>query len=314
MQHLLSLFDLSTKDLEGILATATFLKTRLNRGERPPVLERRVIALLFEKPSLRTRVSFETGMAQLGGTSLFLGEDVGWGKRESPADFTHVLGQFVDAVVCRTKKHERVTQIAKFDAVPVLNGLTDLCHPCQALADVITIQESLGSVAGKHLTFVGDGNNVAGSLALICAMLKMRFTLACPNEYRLNQDWVAKIYQQYPQAMIEETSDVKKAVGDADAIYTDVWTSMGQETESAIRKQAFADYQVNANLMSMAPSHARVLHCLPAVRGEEITDEVIDSNQSDVIVQAGNRMHAQKGLLAWILNRDWVTDNVAAES
>ena len=310
MQHLLSLFDISKSDLKQILATASHLKSGLARGERPPVLERRVLALLFEKPSLRTRVSFETGIAQLGGSSLFLGEDVGWGKRESPADFTQVLGQFVDAVVCRTKQHERATQLASFNAMPVINGLTDRCHPCQALADVLTIREAFGTEVGKHVVFVGDGNNVSGSLALISAMLGMKFTLACPEGYQLDSSWLEQVIQRYPEASIEQTSDVTTAVKTADAIYTDVWTSMGQEEETAIRKKAFADYQVNSELMAEAPEHARILHCLPAVRGEEITDQVIDSDQSDVIAQAGNRMHAQKGLLVWLLNRKWVDENI----
>ncbi len=310
MQHLLSLFDVTSGELRRILATASYLKARLQAGDRPPALERRVVALLFEKPSLRTRVSFETGMAQLGGSSLFLGEDVGWGKRESPADFTRVLGEFVDAVVCRAKVHDRVSELASFDAVPVINGLTDLCHPCQAMADVLTIQESLGDLAGKHLTFVGDGNNVSQSLALICAMLGMRFTLTCPVGYEMNSDWVERVIKSYPDAQINQTNDPMRGVADADAIYTDVWTSMGQEAEMAQRRKAFASFQLNGDLMAAAPAHARVLHCLPAVRGEEITDEVIDSNQSDVIAQAGNRMHAQKGLLVWLLNRDWIDENV----
>ncbi|MGC6443679.1 MAG: ornithine carbamoyltransferase [Rubripirellula sp.] len=310
MKHLLSLFDLTVEDLERILATASHLKDRLQQGDRPPVLERRVLALLFEKPSLRTRVSFETGMAQLGGSSLFLGDDVGWGKRESPSDFTNVLGQFVDAVVCRTKKHDRATQLAQYNAMPVINGLTDLCHPCQAMADVLTIREAFGSEKGKHLVFVGDGNNVSSSLALICAMLNMKFTLACPENYELDPNWLSKVLERYPEATINQTSNVDQAVSTADAIYTDVWTSMGQEEESAIRRKAFADFQVNESLMSRAPKHARVLHCLPAVRGEEITDGVIDSEQSDVISQAGNRMHAQKGLLVWLLNPQWVGENI----
>ncbi len=310
MQHLLSLFDISPTDLRSILATAVVLKNRLAAGERPAVLERQVLALLFEKPSLRTRVSFETGIAQLGGTSLFLGDDVGWGKRESVSDFTKVLGQFVDAVVCRTKAHDRAEQLASFNAVPVINGLTDLCHPCQAMADVLTVQDSLGDVKNKHLVFVGDGNNVSQSLALISAMLGMRFTLACPHGYEIQDDWLQRIAKAYPNAAIQQTTDAKHAVLDADAIYTDVWTSMGQESETVTRKQAFAPYQVNAELMAAAPNHTRVLHCLPAVRGEEITDEVIDSPQSDVILQAGNRMHAQKGLLVWMLNRSWIDENV----
>ncbi len=310
MQHLLTLLEITPSDLNRILATSHLLKKRLIAGDRPPVLERQMLALLFEKPSLRTRVSFETGMAQLGGSSLFLGEDVGWGKRESPRDFTQVLGEFVDLVVCRTKSHDRAVQMASFNAVPVINGLTDLCHPCQALADVMTIEESLGPLKGKHLVFVGDGNNVAQSLALICAMLDMRFTLACPEGYEMNGDWLATVAKAYPKASIRTVRDPMKIVKDADAIYTDVWTSMGQEAESAIRKKAFADYQVSCKLMAAAPSHARVLHCLPAIRGQEITDEVIDSPQSDVIRQAGNRMHAQKGLMVWLLNRAWIDENV----
>ena len=313
MQHLLSLFDITPGDLRGMLATAIVLKERLQAGDRPPVLQRRVLGLLFEKPSLRTRVSFQTGIAHLGGTSLFLGEDVGWGKRESPSDFTKVLGQFVDAVVCRAKAHEKVEQLSSYNAMPVINGLTDLCHPCQAMADVLTIRQSLGSVTQKHLVFVGDGNNVAHSLALICAMLEMRFTLACPNGYAMDEQWIARIRERYPNSHIGTNHDPRSAVTDADAIYTDVWTSMGQESESAARKKAFADYQVNSDLMAAAPDHARVLHCLPAVRGEEITNDVIDGPQSDVIEQAGNRMHAQKGLLVWLLGREWIEANVSAD-
>jgi ornithine carbamoyltransferase len=246
----------------------------------------------------------------LGGGSLFLGEEVGWGKRESPSDFTNVLGEFVDAVVCRAKSHQRIEELASFDAVPVINGLTDLCHPCQAMADVLTIEESLGELSGKHLVFVGDGNNVSQSLALICAMLDMRFTLAAPQGYEMDTQWLGRVAKQYPNATIGQANDPKVAVADADAIYTDVWTSMGQEAEMAERRKAFAEFQLNGSLMAAAPSHARILHCLPAVRGEEITDEVIDSDQSDVIAQAGNRMHAQKGLLVWLLNRTWIDNNI----
>ncbi|MCO8125484.1 ornithine carbamoyltransferase [Stieleria sp. TO1_6] len=311
MQHFLSLFDITPDELKRVLQTATVVKSKLIAGERPSILQNKVLALLFEKPSLRTRVSFETGMAQLGGASLFLGQDVGWGKREAPSDFTQVLGQFVDAVVCRAKQHSHVEQLASFDAMPVINGLTDLCHPCQAIADVLTIQEAFGSYAGKHLVFVGDGNNVAQSLALICAMLEMKFTLACPPGYEMDADWLSRIAAVSPRADINTTQDPVAAVKSADAIYTDVWTSMGQEAESIIRREAFADYQLNKTLLAAAPASARVLHCLPAVRGEEITDEVIDGKQSDIIRQAGNRMHAQKGLLVWLLGRDWICKNVS---
>ncbi len=310
MQHLLSLFDINPQELRRILATAALLKSKLAAGERPPILQRRVMAMLFEKPSLRTRVSFEAGMAQLGGESLFLGEDVGWGKRESPSDFTRVIGEFVDVVVCRAKQHDRIIELASFNAVPIINGLTDVSHPCQAMADLMTMQQSFPDLTGKHLVFVGDGNNVARSLALCCAMLDVRFTLSSPPGYQLNERWLERIMERYPQAQIEQVPDPIAAVRTADAVYTDVWTSMGQEAEAAVRRKVFADYQVNSALMKIAPKHARVLHCLPAVRGQEITDDVIDSENSDVIQQAGNRMHAQKGLLVWLLNRDWIDANV----
>ena len=306
MQHLRSLFDITPEDVRHILATSTFIKERLKSGQRLDLLKNHVAALLFEKPSLRTRVSFETGMKQLGGDSLFLGDDVGWGKRESPSDFTNVLGQFVDVVICRAKSHDKVESLASFDAVPVINGLTDLCHPCQAIADALTIYESLGSLQNRHLCFVGDGNNVSQSLALIAAMLNMKFTLARPDGYELNRQWMDRVTKRYPDALIRQCDDADEAVRDADVIYTDVWTSMGQEAESKQRRADFANFQVNETLLAKAPPHARVLHCLPAVRGEEITDAVMDGPQSDVIAQAGNRMHAQKGLLVWLLNRSWV--------
>ncbi|WP_164100617.1 ornithine carbamoyltransferase [Candidatus Laterigemmans baculatus] len=310
MRHLLTLFDLTPSETRQILATGQRLCDLHTAGERPSILERRCIGLLFEKPSLRTRVSFEAGMVHLGGSSLFLGEDVGWGKRESPADFTHVLGQFLDAVVCRAKSHQRVEELAQFNALPVINGLTDLSHPCQSLADVLTIRQSFGDVTGRHVVFVGDGNNVARSMALACAMLDMRFTLACPSGYEIDQAWLDRIHQQYPNAKIERACDPRDAVRDADAIYTDVWTSMGQEAEREARRKIFCNFKVDQPLMKLAPKHAIVLHCLPAVRGEEIAAAVIDGPQSAVIRQAANRMHAQKGLLAWLLNRNWVEQNV----
>lgn len=310
MKHLRSLFDLTPDDLRTILRTGRHLRERLRHGERPRVLDGFVAGLLFEKPSLRTRVSFQCGMSQLGGDSLFLGEDVGWGHREPINDFTRVLGQFVDVVVCRAKSHGRVTELASFDAAPVINGLTDLCHPCQAIADVMTIEQSLGDYAGRHLVFVGDGNNVSQSLALACAMLGMRFTLARPDGYALSTDWIRDLRDRYPDADITETDDPRAAVSDADAVYGDVWTSMGQEEESRQRRRDFADYQINGELMSVAPSHTRFLHCLPAVRGEEVTTEVIDGPRSDIIPQAGNRMHGQKGLLVWLLRPDWIEANV----
>ena len=199
MQHFLSLFDVNVDQLKTILKTAVVIKKMLQAGERPSILQNRVAALLFEKPSLRTRVSFETGMKQMGGSSLFLGQDVGWGKRESPSDFTKVLGEFVDVVVCRAKQHERLEELASFNSVPVINGLTDVCHPCQAIADVLTVLEAFGTYEGKQFVFVGDGNNVAQSLALICAMLDLEFVLACPKGYEMDDTWLKQIGKRYPR-------------------------------------------------------------------------------------------------------------------
>lgn len=310
MRHLLTLFDLSSDEVRQILATGQHLADLLGRGERPSILQNKCIGLLFEKPSLRTRVSFEAGMVQLGGSSLFLGEDVGWGKRESPADFTNVLGQYLDAVICRAKAHCRVEELARFNAVHVINGLTDLSHPCQSLADLLTIRQVFGTLDSRHVLFVGDGNNVARSMALACAMLDMPFTLACPDNYEIDPNWLQRIRERYPQASIRIVKDARHAAVDADVIYTDVWTSMGQEAEREARRKIFRDYCIDEKLLQVAPPHAIVLHCLPAIRGEEISDEAMDGPQSQVIRQAGNRMHAQKGLLAWMLNRPWVDANV----
>ena len=301
VRHLRTLFDLTPAQLVEILDIATDLKAGLARGDRPDLLKNQTIALLFEKQSLRTRVSFEVGMRQMGGGSLFLGVDVGWGQRETPADFTRVLGGFVDAVVCRAKSHDRVEELARYNVVPIINGLTDLCHPCQAIADLLTIRESLGGLRGLHVVFIGDGNNVARSLALGLAMVGGAFTLASPAGYQIDEPWLARIAQQYPAASLRHCDDPAAAVRDADVLYTDVWTSMGQEAESKVRRQAFAAFQINDALLNIAPSSVRVLHCLPATRGEEITDAVIEGPASDIFAQAENRMHAQKALLVHLL-------------
>lgn len=305
MRHLRSLFDLNPDELRTILSVGQQLHRRLADGDRPQLLSGYVLGLLFEKPSLRTRLSFEAGMSQLGGSSLFLGRDVGWGSREAPSEFTRVLGQYLDVVVCRAKSHASVEELASFDALPVINGLTDLSHPCQAMADALTVAGRFGSLTDRKIVFVGDGNNVARSLALICAMLQMRFTIAVPKGYEIDQPWLERIRERYPDARIEQVHDPRAAVSDADAIYTDVWTSMGQEAEKARREAAFAAYKIDRALLADAPSHAIVLHCLPAIRGAEIEGEVIDCDQSWIIEQAGNRMHAQKALLMWILRPDW---------
>jgi len=301
MRHLITLADLKQGEIERIFAITEDLKTKYQNGLREPLLPGRVMALLFEKPSLRTRVSFEAGIINLGGHSLFLGDDVGWGSRESMADFGRVLSEYVDVVVVRTKSHEKVVELAKFCRCSVINGLTDLDHPCQALADLYTLRELTGSLAGQTLAFIGDGNNVARSLAMGCGKTGMRFALAAPKEYQFDAEFLALLKREAPDLDLLVTTDPREAVKEASAVYTDVWTSMGQESESDVRRKAFAAYQVNAALMGAAPEDAYFMHCLPAHRGEEVTDEVIDGPASIVVAQAANRLHAQKGILAWLL-------------
>lgn len=301
MRHVITLFDLTSDEIERIFAITEDIKSKLAHGLREPLLPGRVMALLFAKPSLRTRVSFETGMAHLGGTGMFLGEDVGWGKRESIADFSQVLSQYVDVIVCRAKAHQQVVDLADHATCSVINGLTDVAHPCQALTDLYTMREVHGPLPGQKLAFVGDANNVARSLMLACGKLGVQFTIASPEGYGFDEDYVARVKQEAPEFEFIQTRDPAEAVRDANAVYTDVWASMGQESEKEARAKAFADYQVNEELMKHAPSEACFLHCLPAHRGEEVTDGVIDGPQSVVIQQAGNRMHVQKGLLVWLL-------------
>jgi ornithine carbamoyltransferase len=302
MRHFLTLFELTPEEVLRVFAISKELKEKLQHGIREPILPGRVLALLFEKPSLRTRVSFETAMAHLGGTALFLGSDVGWGKRESASDFAQVLSQYVDAIVCRTTSHARIEELAKFCTVPVINGLTDTSHPCQALADLFTLDEIHGPLDGKRLAYIGDANNVARSLAICCGKLGVELAIASPKDYSFDRAFLDQLAREVPDVKLFQTEDPREAVRGAVGVYTDVWTSMGQEAEASSRKQALAAYQVNPSLMEHAPEGAVFLHCLPAHRGEEVTDEVIDGHYSAVIVQAANRMHVQKGLLAWLLN------------
>ena len=302
MRHVLTLFELSPEEIGRVFAITKELKEKLQHGRREPLLPGRVLAMLFEKPSLRTRVSFETAMAHMGGTALFLGDDVGWGKRESAADFAQVLGQYVDAIVCRTNAHSRIEELARYSTVPVINGLTDSAHPCQALADLFTLDEIHGPLAGRRLAYIGDANNVARSLAVCCGKLGVELAIASPAGYQFDRPFLEQLTTEVPEVKILQTSDPREAVKSAVGVYTDVWTSMGQESEREKRKKAFTDFQVNAKLMENAPEGAVFLHCLPARRGEEVTDEVMDGHYSAVIVQAANRMHVQKGLLAWLLN------------
>jgi ornithine carbamoyltransferase len=301
MRNLLTLADLKGAEIERIFAITEDLKTKFQRGLREALLPGRVMALLFEKPSLRTRVSFEAGMINLGGGSLFLGDDVGFGARESVADFGRVLSQYVDVIVIRAFDHSTAVELAKYSTCAVINGLTDYAHPCQALADLYTLKELIGPLKHHTLAYVGDGNNVAHSLAEGCGKMGMKFVMATPKPYQFRDEIRAALARDVPELDMVITTDPEEAVSDATAIYTDVWTSMGQEKEADRRRRDFAGYQINAELMAKAPAGAYFLHCLPAHRGEEVTDEVIDGPQSVVVQQASNRLHVQKGILAWIL-------------
>jgi ornithine carbamoyltransferase len=301
MRHLITLADLSSVEIERIFSIAEDLKSKFERGQRDPLLPGRTMALLFEKASLRTRVSFQAGMAHLGGTAIFLGEEAGFGKRETMADFGRVLGELVDVAVVRAKKHATVVELATHCTCSVINGLTDEAHPCQAMADLFTLRELFGKLAGRTLAWIGDGNNVARSLAEGCAKVGMNMTMATPEGYRFDEAFLAHLRRESPEFQLTVMDDPVEAVRDAVAVYTDVWASMGQEAERDRRRRDFARYQVNAKLMSHTQKGAVFLHCLPARRGEEVTDEVIDGPQSVVIQEAGNRLHAQKGILAWLL-------------
>lgn len=299
---LLDIGQLSLDEIELILDTATKLKTGVVSPEdQRKILHGKTLAMIFEKPSLRTRVSFETGIFQLGGHGIYLGpNDISLGKRESVGDIACTLDRMVDIIMARVFAHESVITLAKNARVPVINGLSDLEHPCQALADFLTIRENKGDFKDLKLTFVGDGNNVAHSLMLLAAKVGMSFTIACPNGYEPLESVLseAKEYAAANGAKIEIEHDVYAAVKDSDVIYTDVWASMGQEDETAKRVLAFADYRVNSELMAKAKPDAIFLHCLPAHRGSEVTDEVIDSAQSVAFDEAENRLHAQKAVMA----------------
>lgn len=303
MRHVLTLFDLAAEEINEIFEITKDLKTKLASGIREPLFPGRVLALLFEKQSLRTRVSFETAMTHLGGGSMFLGKDVGWGERESAADFGQVLGEYVDAIVCRANSHTKVEALAEHCDRPIINGLTDAAHPCQALADLYTLSELNDSLDGLRLAYVGDANNVARSLAIACGKLNVEFAIASPDGYQFDAEFVAKLEKEVPDLSLVQTTDPSEAVAGAAAVYTDVWASMGQEAEREERARTFADYQVHAALMKHANPDACFLHCLPARRGEEVTTEVIDGPQSAIVQEAGNRLHAQKGLLAWLLQK-----------
>lgn len=301
--HFIDVLNHSSDWLNHVLKTSHKLREKRNAGKRQDLLAGRSLAMIFEKPSLRTRVSFEQAMNELGGHALVLGQhEVGLGTRESVADVTRVLNGMVHGIMARVFEHAKLHEMAAFAQVPVINALSDHSHPCQALADVMTMQDEFGAdLADRTLVFVGDGNNVALSLAELCAKLEMKFVLACPPEHAIPEPSLQTIRAACPGESLRITHDAFEAVQEADAIYADTFVSMGQEAEKQRRLATFKDYQVNEALLAAAPKHAIALHCLPAYRGVEITDGVMDGPQSRVFPQAHNRLHAQKGLLAVLM-------------
>ncbi|QEH36423.1 Ornithine carbamoyltransferase [Aquisphaera giovannonii] len=304
LRHFVSLFDVAPAEVADLIERTVQLKadaTGLGRASR---LQGRTLGLLFEKPSLRTRVSFETAMARLGGASIFLrGKDVGLGVRESVADFARVISQYVDFLAIRTFSQSIIEELARHASVPVINALSDYSHPCQAMADMVTILEERGDLAGKKIVFVGDGNNVARSLAMASAHLGVEFVLTAPEGYEFPESFAERFAAKFPETPLGFERNPAKAVKGADVVYTDVWASMGQEQEADQRREVFAPYQVNEALFAKARPDAIFLHCLPAHRGEEVTSGVLDDPRSKVIPQAANRMHFQMALLLWLLER-----------
>jgi len=296
MKHFLSAGDLTRDRALGLFRLAAELKQGLKSGQRPTPLAGRTFALIFEKPSLRTRVSFEVGVNQLGGSAVYLsGPEIGLGTREPVPDVARNLSRFVDGIVARVFDHATVEGLAKHASIPVINALSDFEHPCQAVADYLTLWERGIDLGKVKIAWVGDGNNVCNSLMLLGAVLGAEMRVACPPEYQPEPRVLADVRKRGGRLTV--TTEPDEAVRGADVIYTDVWTSMGQEAEREKRSEAFARYQINPSLLNFARSGALVMHCLPAHRGEEITDEVLDGPQSVVLDQSENRLHAQKAII-----------------
>jgi ornithine carbamoyltransferase len=298
----LALDGLSRTELDEILHLSAKLKRELKAGRREPLLAGKTLAMIFEKPSLRTRVTFEVGMTQLGGYAVYLTPtDIRLGERESVADIARNLERWVDCIMGRVFKHATLEELARYARVPIINGLCDIQHPCQVLSDCFTVLERRGRLDGLKVAWLGDGNNVANSWIAVAPRFGFSFALACPKGFEPDAGLVAKARAE--GASITVTQDVAEAVRGADVLYTDVWTSMGQEAEAEQRKPIFAPYQLNAATMKLAKPEAVVMHCLPAHRGEEVTGEVIDGPQSIVFDQAENRLHVQKGIMVWLHNQ-----------
>ena len=303
MKNFLSINDCSAEQLKELLAESSELKKLYKTGKRDLCLAGKTLAMLFEKPSLRTRISFQVAMTDLGGDAIYVKpEDIGGiGEREPIKDIARVLSRYVDGIMARTFEHNIVVELAESATVPVINALTDRLHPCQAMADALTISEHCGRLEGVKITFIGDGNNVARSLAFTCAKLGMKITIAAPAAYELD-DTSIKTANQISADAVTQTSDPTEAVVGADIIYTDTWVSMGQEQEKAERCAAFAGFQINTELLKSAPADVKIMHCLPAYRGYEITDEVAESANSIMFDQAENRLHFQRALLKKLIS------------
>ncbi len=299
MKHLLKLSDLDSQEILSIINLADQLKYEQKHGIEHKRLEGKTLGMIFTKASTRTRVSFEVGMYQLGGNALFLsGNDLQIGRGEPIEDTARVLSRYLDGIMIRTFKQSDVEGLAEHGSIPIINGLTDYCHPCQVLADLMTIREHKGSFKGLKLCFIGDGNNMANSLIVGCVKMGMKISLACPNGYTPDEKLVAWGKES---GLLELTDQPMVAAKNADVVYTDVWASMGQEGEAEKRKKAFEGYQVNAELMAQAKKDAMVLHCLPAHRGEEITADVLEAHANEIFDEAENRLHAQKAVLVKVM-------------
>lgn len=298
----LSLHDITISEMEALLALAEEVKAHPQTYQ--VALQRKMAALIFEKPSLRTRVTFEVGLEEMGGHAVYLAPgDIGLGKRESVKDVGRNLSRWVDVLIVRTFSQRILEELAFAARVPIINALTDLLHPCQAIADLLTLQEAKGRLRGLHLVYVGDGNNVALSLAHAAGKVGMHFTVACPPGYQPNPDILteARADGMSTGAQIAVVHDPKEVLGTADAVYTDVWTSMGQEQEASERQRAFVGFRVDEAMMNVAPADALFMHCLPAHRGEEVSDGVLDGPRSVALEQAENRLHAHKAILLAVL-------------
>ncbi len=298
-----SVSDFSVEELWQVWELAARLKSMVKSGQPHRLLEGKQLAMIFQKPSLRTQVSFETGMSQLGGHAMYLGPDhISLGKRESVPDVARVLGRMVDGIMARVFGHSDVEQLAEYAGVPVINGLSDEEHPCQTLTDLFTIYERLRRLQGVNLTYIGDGNNVAASLLLGAAKVGMNITLISPDGYEVKPQYVqrAKADAARSGARLQFSSDPDDVAG-SDVVYTDTWASMGQETETEARARIFKSYQVNSDLIRQTGGIPLIMHCLPAHRGQEITDDVMDSPNSVVFEEAENRLHVQKALLALLI-------------